>query len=70
MSMFFSSGCRFFILNGGFIKKSPTHILKIGSISTDLIIDNALNDFEDKQSMEENLKKQGFVLGIHFEKRF
>jgi hypothetical protein len=73
MSTLIFSGCRFSLIEGGFYQKKENQYFKLGSISTDLLTQNAINEFieyEEKQKREEDLKKKGFVLGIFYERKF
>jgi len=73
MSTLIFSGCRFSLLEGGFVHKKKNQSFKLGSISTDLLSENAINEFleyEEKQKREEDLKKKGFILGIFYERKF
>jgi len=70
LSTLISSGCHFSLLDGGYVDNKPNQSFKLGSISTDILMDNAVNDFDDKQRVEEYLKEQGLIFGIRFERRF
>jgi hypothetical protein len=73
LSTLFFSGCQFSFMDGGFVDKKENPSVKVGAIATDLMFDNALNEFiefEEKQRREEDLKEQGIILGIRFVKRF
>ena len=73
LSILFLSGCRFSVIEAGFIEKKENQTIKVGAIATALMTDNALNEFiefEEKQKREEDLKDNGIILGIFFERRF
>jgi hypothetical protein len=65
------SGCNFSLLDAGFISEDRS--AKIGLIGTDLMTENAINEFiefEEKQKREEDLKDEGIVFGIFFQRKF
>jgi len=73
MSTLILTGCSFSFIRGGFVYKKENQFLKIGSISNDILSENAINEFieyEEKQKREEDWKDEGAVFGIFFVRKF
>jgi len=71
MSTLFLSGCYFSFWDGGImVQKNEKQTFKLGSISTDMMMDNEINDYADKQRRNEDLKDQDFIIGVRFERKF
>jgi len=70
LSTLFLSGCNFSLWDECFVFEKEKSITKIGAITTDMMIDNAVLDDGDKQFIEEDLKEQVFIFGIRLKREF
>lgn len=64
------SGCQFSLWDGGFVQKTDCSKFKVGSVSSDFLFLNAEQNRVDKQIVEEDLKSNGSMLGVFYERRF
>jgi len=64
------AGCNFSLWDECFVFEKDKSITKIGAITTDMMIDNAVLDDSDKQFVEEDLKEQVFIFGIRLKREF
>jgi outer membrane murein-binding lipoprotein Lpp len=68
LSTLLLSGCHFSAWDWGWLTENEKQ--KLGFIDTDIHYLNAERDAEDKQTVEEFNKKEGFVFGFLIERKF